>query len=90
MALKENSKVVFNYVVDHEASDFTAKDIAAAIHREPRSVNGTLTSLQRKGLIARIPAEVENADGTHTPIKLIKLTDAGKEFDPDAPDEKDA
>ena len=78
MALKENSKVVFNYVVDHEAQDITAKDIAAAIHREPRSVNGTLTSLQRKGLIARIP------------IKLIKLTDAGKEFDPDAPDEKDA
>ena len=32
----------------------------------------------------RVPAEIENADGTHDKVKLIKLTDAGKAFDPDA------
>ena len=35
----------------------------------------------------RIPAEVENEDGTHKAVKFIKLTDAGKEFDPNATDE---
>jgi hypothetical protein len=32
----------------------------------------------------RIPAEMENPDGTHKAIKLIKLTEAGKQLDPDA------
>lgn len=87
--LKENSKAVFNYVKAHDTEDITAKDIAAALGKESRSVNGTLTALQRKGLIARIPAEETNDDGTHTSIKLIRLTDEGKVFDPEAPD-KDA
>ena len=29
-------------------------------------------------LMERIPAEVEEADGTHSKIKLIKLTEAGR------------
>ena len=37
----------------------------------------------------RIDAEVENSDGTHDKVKLIKLTDEGRGFDPDAPDEKE-
>ena len=32
----------------------------------------------------RIPAEVENADGTHTPVKLVRLTEAGKVFNAEA------
>ena len=32
----------------------------------------------------RVPAEIENADGTHDKVKLIKLTEEGKAFDPDA------
>ena len=83
MALKENSRKVFDYVKAHEGEDFTAKDIAAALDLAVQSVNGIVTSaFQRKGL--RIPAEIENADGTHDKVKLIKLTDAGKAFDPDA------
>ena len=53
MALKENSRKVFDYVKAHEGEDFTAKDIAAALDLAVQS-------------------------------KLIKLTDAGKAFDPDA------
>ena len=39
---------------------------------------------------AKIPAEVELADGSHKPVKFIKLTDAGLEFDPDKQDEESA
>ena len=85
MALKENSRKVFDYVKAHEGEDFRAKDIAAALDLAVQSVNGIVTSaFQRKGLMERIPAEIENADGTHDKVKLIKLTDAGKAFDPDA------
>ena len=90
MALKENSKKVFDYVKKHEDENITAKDIAKALDFDPRSVNGIVTSaFQRKGLMQRIDAEVENSDGTHDKVKLIKLTDEGRGFDPDAPDEKE-
>lgn len=91
MALKENSKKVFEFVKAHEAENITAKDIADGTGLPIRSVNGIVTSaFQRKGLMERIPAEVENADGTHDKVKLIKLTADGEVLDPDAPDEKDA
>lgn len=88
--LKEKSKAVFNYVVAHSDEDITAEDIAAAVGETARSVNGSLTGLQRRDLISRVPAEVENEDGSHKAIKLIKITEKGKTFDPDAPDEKEA
>ena len=85
MALKENSKKVFEYVKANDGSDFTAKDIAAALDLTPQTVNGIVTSaFQRKGLMERVPAEIENAYGTHDKVKLIKLTEEGKAFDPDA------
>ena len=83
--LKENSRIVFDYVLAHNGEDFTAQDIADATGLGVKSVNGIVTSaFQRKGLMERIPAEVELEDGTHKTVKYIKLTDAGLEFDPDA------
>ena len=38
MALKENSRKVFDYVKAHEGEDFTAKDIAAALDLAVQSV----------------------------------------------------
>ena len=35
----------------------------------------------------RIPAEIALEDGSHKAVKFIKLTEAGKEFDPNATDE---
>lgn len=91
MALKENSRKVYDYVSAHDGEDFTAKDIAATLGLDARQVNGIVTSaFQRKGLMERVEAEVENADGTHDKVKLVKLTDAGREFDPDAEPEKKA
>lgn len=85
--LKENSKLVFNYVKSHEGEKMTAADIAEGTGLEVRSVNGIVTSaFQRKGLMERIPAEIELSDGSHKAVKFIQLTDAGKAFDPEATD----
>lgn len=83
-ALKPNSLTVFNYVKEHDGENFTAADIAAATGLEKKSVDGIVTSaFQKKGLMERIPAEVQLEDGTHKPVKLIRLTDAGRAFNPE-------
>lgn len=85
--LKENSKLVFNYVKENEGKNITAADIAEGTGLEVRSVNGIVTSaFQRKGLMARVPAEIELEDGSHKAVKFIVLTDEGKAFDPEATD----
>ena len=89
--LKENSLKVYNFVKENDGKDMTAADIAEGTGLEVRSVNGIVTSaFQRKGLMERIPAEIELEDGSHKAVKFIRLTDAGMEFDPNAEDTKDA
>lgn len=94
MALKENSKIVFNFVKAHDGEDFTAQDIADATGLSVRAVNGIVTSAFQRykdaeknevPLMVRVPAEIEDPEtGLHKAIKFIQLTDAGREFDPDA------
>ena len=84
-ALKPNSLAVFNFVKDNDGEDFTAADIAEALDLEVKQVNGIVTSaFQKKGLMERVPAEATLEDGTHKAIKLIRLTDAGRAFNPNA------
>ena len=87
MKLKENSLTVYNYVKAHEDENITAKDIAKATGLTDRQVNGIITmAFQRHKdedknevpLMERVVAEVEEADGTHNKVKLIKLTDEGR------------
>ena len=90
MKLKENSKLVFDFVKEHEAENITANDIAEATGLTSRQVNGIITmAFQRHKeeidgekvevpLMKRVPAEAEQEDGSHKPIKLIKLTDEGR------------
>ncbi len=89
--MKENSRIIWDYIVANDGKDFTCNDIAEAVSlnleegKDPKkSVNAIVTSFQRKGLTVRVEAEAEMADGTHQKIKLVQLTDAGKAFDPDA------
>lgn len=85
-ALKENSKNIFYYVQAHESENITAQDIADALGLGVKQVNGSVTSaFQRKGLMERVEAEKENADGTHTKVKYIVLTEKGRAFDPENP-----
>ena len=82
-ALKENSRKVFDYVKSVDGQNVTAADIAEATGLEVRSVNGIVTSaFQRKGLMERVPSEIELEDGTHKAVKFIRLTDEGRAFDP--------
>ena len=80
----ENSRKVFDYVKGVNGADVTADDIASATGLGVRQVNGIVTSaFQKKGIMERIPAEVELSDGTHKAVKFIKLTAVGETFDPD-------
>jgi hypothetical protein len=83
--MKENSKNVLNYLKGINGENVTAADVAEALGLEKRQVDGIFTSaLQRKGLGVRVPAEIELDDGSHKPVKFLRLTDAGMAFDPDA------
>lgn len=84
MALKENSKKVFEYLKSVNGENVTAADVAEALGLEKRSVDGIFTSaIQRKGFGKRVEAEVENEDGTHSKIKLLVLTPEGLAYDPE-------
>lgn len=93
MALKENSKKVFDFVKAHDKEDFTAQDIADATELSVKTVNGIVTSAFQRHkdkdknevpLMVRIPAEIVDSEtGLHKAVKFIQLTDAGREFDPD-------
>ena len=94
--LKDNSKLVFNFVKQHDGEDFTAQDIADAINLGVRQVNGIITSAFQRHkdkdkneipLMQRVVAEIVDPEtGLHKPVKFIQLTDVGREFDPDAED----
>ena len=48
--MKDNTKIVFNYIKEHEAENITAPDIADATGLPIKSVNGIITAaLCRKG-----------------------------------------
>ena len=92
--LKENSRIVYDYVKAHDGENFTANDIADATGLSSRSVNGIITAAFQRyknadkeviPLMERIPAEIPDPDtGLHKTVKFIRFTDAGREFDPDA------
>lgn len=87
--LKPNSRLVYDYVKAHNGEDMRAADIAEAVSLDVKQVNGIVTSaFQKKGLMERIPAEIQLEDGSHKAVKFIRMTDAGMAFDPDAEETK--
>ena len=85
MAMKENSKLVLNYLKEVNGQQVTAADVAEALGLEKRQIDGIFTSaIQRKGLGVRTPAEIEVEDGKHKEVKFLSLTAEGMSFDPDA------
>lgn len=87
MAMKENTKKVFEYLKGIGNEDVTAQDVAEALGLEKKSVDGIFTSaIQKKAYGIRVPAEVELEDGTHKTVKFLKLTPEGMALDLDAAD----
>ena len=88
MAMKENTRKVFDYLKENNGTNFTAADIAAELGLEKKQVDGIFTSaLQRKNLGVRTVAEIELEDGTHKAVKFLQLNEAGMSFDPTATEE---
>ena len=79
MAMKENTRTIWDYIVAHDGEDFTAADIAEATGLGVKSVNGSVTSFQKKGWTIR-----EEVAVTGGKVKYIRLTAEGKNVDPDA------
>ena len=91
--ISENAKLVYDYVKTNDGKDFVASDIAEGTGLNVRQVNGVVTSaFVKKGLMVREEAEIKitKEDGTegHKAVKFIRLTDAGRSFDPNAVEEK--
>lgn len=88
--MKESTKRVITYLQGLDVDDnVTAADVAEALGMEKRSVDGVFTSaIQRKELGTRVPAEIELEDGTHKPVKFLKLNAEGMKLDVDAEDEE--
>lgn len=74
----ENAKTILMHLQANNGVDETAEMIAEATGLPVKTVNGCVTSaLQRKGYSERV--EVEGFDK-----KVIRLTPAGVDVDPDA------
>ena len=85
MAMSENTIKVLTYLQENKGANLTAADVAEKLGLEKKSVDGSFTSgIQRKGLGIREEVEVELEDGSHAKVKVLRLTDAGVAFDPNA------
>lgn len=73
--LSEKAQAILAHLQATAGTDETFVEVAEATGLEARSVNGTVTGLAKRGLVERV--EVEGFDK-----KVIRLTDAGRTFDP--------
>lgn len=73
--LSEKAQAILAHLQANVDTDETFVEVAEATGLEARSVNGTVTGLAKRGLVERV--EVEGFDK-----KVIRLTDAGRTFDP--------
>ena len=84
MAMKENTKKVFEFLRTVNGQNVTSADVAGALGLEKRQVDGIFTqAIQKKELGYRVEAEIELEDGTHSKVKFLKLTEAGMALDLD-------
>ena len=74
----EKAQAVLTFLQGAEG-DITNADIAAATGLETRSVVGVLNGLQKKGYVFREEVEIDGKK-----VKVIRLTDAGAEANPEA------
>ena len=73
--LSEKAQAILAHLQANVGTDETFVEVAEATGLEARSVNGIVTGLAKRGLVERV--SVEGIDK-----KVIRLTDAGRTFDP--------
>lgn len=81
--VSEKGLAVLNFLQADPDANVTSEDIGNALGMAKKTVDGVITAglIRNKDLVERVPAEAEMPDGTHKAIKLIKLTEAGKNYD---------
>lgn len=65
--LKESTRAIYDYIDAHDNENFTAQDIADALGIGVKSVNGTITSFQKRGMVQR-----EEVNTIYGKIKYIR------------------
>lgn len=86
-SISEKSLMVLDYLKSIGDANVTAQDIADALGLAKKTVDGVVTAglIRNKNYAERVEAEMEitGEDGSvqHKAIKLIKLTEAGKNYD---------
>lgn len=79
MKMTAMSTEVFDYVKAN-GGHVSVNEMVAALGREARSINASVTDLQKKGMVVREKVEVEGAE---KPVTYVNLTDEGKTYTPD-------
>ena len=81
--VSEKSLLVLDYLKGIGDENVTASDIAKALDMTDKTVVGVINAglIRNKNLVERVPAQIELEDGTVKPVKFIKLTEAGKNYD---------
>lgn len=74
--LSEKAIAILSYLRENSNEVLIADDIAIALEMTPRSANGTITALAKKGLVER--QEIDNVKK-----KVIRLTPKGEVVDLD-------
>ena len=84
--MTENSRKVFDFLKGNGVGTrFITKDVQTALGFEHSgSVTGSINGLYKKGFVDKVTEERE-VDGKTKKVCVFWLTEAGANFDPDAP-----
>lgn len=90
MALQEHTKAIIKFLQANNDKNYTATAIGEILGLSTKQVDGSFTTaITNKKLGERVKAEIQLEDGTHKPVKFLKLNQAGMAIDVDAPAETD-
>lgn len=83
MKLTENATLVLNYVKEN-GGRVSIPELAAALNKTEKSINGTVTALGCKGPHAKglVDREKVSIEGQEKPVTYVVLTEAGRSFVP--------
>lgn len=73
----DNAQVILNFLQSNPTVEMTARDLAEATQLPPRTVNGVVTGLARRGFAYRDAVELDGET-----VKYVRLTDEGMNVDP--------
>lgn len=73
----DNAQVILNFLQSNPNVNMTARDLAEATQLPPRTVNGVVTGLARRGFAYREETEVDGET-----VKYVRLTEDGMVVDP--------